>query len=105
MLPSGTSVNRIGQIVAVALAVNDLWTVVGVEALLEGWQKEDRALVKVLDPMTHYHQLQIEDFLEAILQDGEPLIAGEEGRKAVELFEAIYRSQRDHAVVTFPLAP
>jgi UDP-N-acetyl-2-amino-2-deoxyglucuronate dehydrogenase len=86
-------------------AVNDLWSVPGEEALLARWQEEDRALTQQLDPMTHYHQLQIEDFLTAILQDGEPLVPGEEGRKAVELFEAIYRSQHDHAVVTFPLAP
>jgi predicted dehydrogenase len=50
------------------------------------------------------HRLQIEDFLQAILQDREPMVTGEEGRRAVELFEAIYRSQRDHAVVSFPLA-
>jgi UDP-N-acetyl-2-amino-2-deoxyglucuronate dehydrogenase len=75
----------------------------GEEALLERWQEEDRALPQVLDPMTHYHELQIEDFLGSILQDREPLVPGEEGRKAVELFEAIYRSQRDHAVGSFPL--
>lgn len=86
-------------------AVNDLWTVPGEEGMLERWQEEDRAMAQALDPMTHYHRLQIEDFLTAILQDREPLVTGEEGRKAVELFEAIYRSQRDHAVVTFPLAP
>ena len=85
-------------------AVNDLWSVPGEEALLARWQQEDRALTRLLDPMTHYHKLQIQDFLDAILQDREPLVTGEEGRKAVELFEAIYRSQRGHAVVTFPLA-
>jgi UDP-N-acetyl-2-amino-2-deoxyglucuronate dehydrogenase len=84
-------------------AVNDLWSVPGEEALLARWQQEDRALTQLLDPMTHYHKLQIQDFLDAILQDREPLVTGEQGRKAVELFEAIYRSQRGHAVVSFPL--
>ena len=30
---------------------------------------------------------------------------GEEGRKTVELFTAVYRSQRDRAPVKFPLQP
>jgi predicted dehydrogenase len=70
--------------------INDLWTVPGEEGLLAGWQERDRAAAQLMDPMTYYHQLQIEDFLMAVLQDREPLVTGEEGRKAVELFEAIY---------------
>ena len=52
-----------------------------------------------MDPATFYHKLQIQDFLQAILEDRRPLVDGVEGRKAVELIEAIYRSQRDHAPV------
>ena len=33
------------------------------------------------------------------------MITGQEGRKTVELFTAIYRSQRDHKVIKFPLIP
>jgi UDP-N-acetyl-2-amino-2-deoxyglucuronate dehydrogenase len=33
------------------------------------------------------------------------LVTGEEGRKTVELFTAIYRSQRDRSPVKFPLQP
>ena len=36
---------------------------------------------------------------------GEPLVSGEEGRKTVEIFTAIYRSQRDGRPVKFPLQP
>ena len=53
--------------------------------------------------MSYYHQRQIRDFLLAVLQDRQPLITGEEGRKTVELFTAIYRSQRDRQPVKFPL--
>jgi predicted dehydrogenase len=53
--------------------------------------------------MTHYHKLQIQDFLQAIIQDREPAITGREGRKHVEIFSAIFRSQRDRRPVTFPL--
>jgi len=49
--------------------------------------------------------LQIEDFLCAILEDREPLVTGEDGRRTVEIFTAIYRSQRDSRPIKFPLRP
>ncbi len=58
-----------------------------------------------MDPMSYYHKLQIEDFLNAVLEDREPLVNGEEGRKVVEMFTAIYRCQRDGVPIKFPLAP
>ena len=33
------------------------------------------------------------------------MMTGEEGRKTVELFTGIYRSQRDNQVIQFPLVP
>ncbi|MEW5719548.1 MAG: Gfo/Idh/MocA family oxidoreductase, partial [Chloroflexota bacterium] len=83
--------------------INDLWTVPGQEARLAEWQAEDRALFERVDTTTYYHQLQIQDFLRAILEDRDPAITGVEGRKTVELFTAIYRSQRDRRPVQFPL--
>ncbi len=83
--------------------VNDLWTVPGEEGLLAGWQAEDRLRCNRIDPMTYYHRLQIQDFLQAILQNRPPLVDGGEGRKLVEIFTAVYRSQRDHQPVPFPL--
>jgi predicted dehydrogenase len=85
--------------------INDLWTVTGEAELLKKWQQEDSDLFLRINPMEHYHRLQVEDFLEAILDDREPLITGEEGRKTVEIFTAIYRSQRDRKPVQFPLYP
>lgn len=38
------------------------------------------------------HRLQIEDFVAAIRENREPGVAGREGRRAVELIEAIYKS-------------
>lgn len=83
--------------------INDLWTVPGEEHLLEQWQAKDRARAGRLDVMTHYHQLQVSDFLEAIIQDRPPAIPGREGRKHVELFVAIYRAARDRRPISFPL--
>ena len=85
--------------------VNDLWTVRGEEHLLEQWKQEDAAFFHSVDPMQHYHERQIEDFLRAILSGTKPLLDGQEGRKTVELFTAIYRATRDNAVIKFPLAP
>jgi predicted dehydrogenase len=86
--------------------VNDLWTVPGEESMLGQWQKQDGELFNGLDgAMDYYHHLQISDFLRAIIDDREPLITGEDGRKTVEIFTAIYRSQKTNAPVKFPLKP
>jgi xanthine/CO dehydrogenase XdhC/CoxF family maturation factor len=50
-----------------------------------------------------YHLLQDQDFLQAILENREPMVTGVEGCKTVEVFTAIYRSQRDRQPVRFPL--
>lgn len=85
--------------------VNDLWTVPGEEAQLATWRAEDSDRFQQINPMEHYHRLQIADFLQAILLGHDPLITGEEARKTVEIFTAIYRSQRERAPITFPLRP
>ena len=85
--------------------VNDLWTIPGEENLLKGWVKEDSAFFDTIDPTVYYIERQIEEFIEATEADHEPLVNGEGGRKTVELFTAIYRSQRDNMPIRFPLAP
>lgn len=85
--------------------VNDYWTVPGEEDMLEKWQKEDSEFFNSINAMEYYHQLQIQDFLQAVIDDREPLITGEGGRRTVEIFTAIYRSNRDKAPVKFPLKP
>jgi UDP-N-acetyl-2-amino-2-deoxyglucuronate dehydrogenase len=84
---------------------NDLWTVQGEAAMLETWKQEDAEFFKGIDPMVYFHERQIEDFLRAIIHGTEPLISGEEGRKTVEIFTAIYRSNRERIPVKFPLLP
>lgn len=83
--------------------INDLWTVPGEEEMLKTWQKEDSEFFLRINAMEYYHHLQIQDFLRAILEDREPLITGDEGRKTVEIFTAIYRSMRDRTPIKFPL--
>jgi UDP-N-acetyl-2-amino-2-deoxyglucuronate dehydrogenase len=82
-----------GVTTGVEPAINDLWTVPGEEELLLGWQADDAAASGRIDPLTHYHRLQLADFVAAV-RDGRPLaVGGEEARFTVELLEALYRSQ------------
>ena len=83
--------------------VNDIWTIPDEAQLLPVWQQEDEARCRSVDVMTHYHKLQIQDFLGAILENRPPAVSGREGRKHVEIFTGIYRSQRDNRPVQFPL--
>lgn len=85
--------------------LNDYWTVPGEEALLEQWVREDTEHFKRINPMEHYHQVQIDDFIDAVENDRAPSVTGEDGRRAVELFTAIYRSGRDGKSIKFPLQP
>lgn len=85
--------------------VNDIWTVPGEENLLDQWKLEDTAIFNKSDPTIYYMQLQIEDFINAVRSDTDPLVTGEAGRKTVELFSGLYRSTLENAPVKFPLNP
>lgn len=80
---------------------NDIWTVPGEEHLLAEWTREDRS--RPWNVMTHYHEVQLEEFLSAVIENREPAIDGMAGRRVVEMFTAIYQSQREGKPVRFPL--
>jgi len=84
---------------------NDIWTIRGEEPLLPQWKAEDAKLFQSVNPMEYFHRLQIQDFLRALIDGRPPSITGEDGRRTVELFTAIYRATRDRKAVRFPLAP
>jgi predicted dehydrogenase len=79
--------------------LNDLWTIPGEERLLERFIAEDRARFAAVDPTQHYHALQIQDFLRAILEGRPPEVTGEEGRRVVAVIQAIYQSNREQRPV------
>lgn len=81
---------------------NDIWTVPGEENNLAAWNAEDRS--RPWNVMTHYHEMQLADFLCAVAEDRKPLVDEEDGRRVVELFTAVYRSQREQAAVRLPLS-
>lgn len=86
--------------------VNDLWTVPGEEPMLQEWVKEDSDFFnKLPNQMDYFHERNIEDFLQAVLEGSLPLITGEDGRVTVEIFTAIYRSTRDGKAIKWPLKP
>ena len=84
---------------------NDIWTAPGEEGLLAGWKQEDAELFRDIDPTTYFHRLQMQDFLGAALQGQVPSVSGLDGRRTVELFTAIYRSNKEGRPVDFPVAP
>ncbi len=83
--------------------LNDVWTVPGEIDMLAQWRQADTEEFNAVNPMEYYHQQQIEDFLLSVLEDRDPLITGEDGRRTVEMFTALYRSQRDKKPIQFPL--
>lgn len=83
--------------------VNDLWTIPGEEQLLARFQAEDRERFASCDPIARYHALQLGDFLGAIINDRPPSVTGEQGRVVVEMFTAIYESNRTGRPVGFPV--
>jgi predicted dehydrogenase len=81
---------------------NDGGTVPGEEHHLAELQAEDRARFRQVNATTHYHGLQIQDFLRAVLEERPPLVTGEDGRTIVAMFTAICRSQRERRPIKFP---
>jgi len=81
--------------------LNDLWAIPGEEHLLAEFEAEDRKLAATHDVMTHYHAVQIDDFLRSILEDRAPAVTGEDGRVVVEMAQAIYRSQKEGLPIQF----
>lgn len=83
---------------------NDVWTIPGEGDLLPRWREEDAALFRSIEPMQHFHRLQVEEFLNAALEGRQPSVSGVDGRRTVELFTAIYQSSLSGKPVQFPVA-
>ena len=83
--------------------VNDLWSIPGEEMMLEEWKRKDSDFFNRIDPKNYYMKCQIEDYINALKNNKDPLVTGESGRKTVELFTAIYRSNLENKPVKFPL--
>ena len=93
-----------GMTSVAAPPVNDLWTIPGEEHILAEFQSADRHRFSQIDATTHYHALQIADFLRSIRENRPPLVTAHAGRTVVEMFTAIYRSNEQRQPIKFPLA-
>lgn len=78
---------------------NDIWTVEKESESLEQMKKEDCEFFNSIDSMYYYHQLQMADFLDAVLEGRRPLVDAEEGMRTVELFNAVYEATRSGKVI------
>ncbi len=83
--------------------MTDLWTIPGEEYRLVEFQNDDRAAFAGVDGTTHYHALQIRDFVRAVREGRPPLVTGADGRAVVELFTSIYQSSRERRSVLLPV--
>jgi predicted dehydrogenase len=87
------------------------WYVKSVKQLPNGFyepnpetEEELNALYESLPSlMAEGHEAQLENVLQAVIDGTEPLVTGEEGRKAVELICAMYKSSTEHKSVSLPL--
>lgn len=73
---------------------NDVWSVPGEAALIDTFKAEDAAHFEHIDATTHYFGQQLGEFADAIRQNRPALVTGEDGRRVVELFTAIYASSQ-----------
>jgi|DewCreStandDraft_5_1066085.scaffolds.fasta_scaffold03790_6 predicted dehydrogenase len=96
--------------------VNDIWTIPGEEAEAARILAEEQArgafmFRTALQPdgqrsaerNPECHMLQLRDFLQAIRENRDPLVTAEEGRKSIEIIQAIYESGRTGRPVHLPL--
>jgi UDP-N-acetyl-2-amino-2-deoxyglucuronate dehydrogenase len=84
-------------------AVNDLWTIPGEEDLLAGFVGTDRARFRERRDPDYYHELQIQDFLRAVVTGARPVVSAKDGRIVVEMFTAIYLSTKERRAIRLPL--
>jgi len=80
------------------------WTIQGKEQIQPVEEKSDGTGAS--DPMaiSHIkHKLQIKDMIDAIKEDREPFVNGEEGRKALEIVIGIYTSSKEGKPIDLPL--
>jgi len=94
-----------GSVVVGGLAVNrvDVWRFADAQTVGDTEEKVLNPNEK--DPPTVYgfgHTALFKDFIDAIEADREPIISGENGKKALEIILAIYKSQKTGKPVDLP---
>ncbi|CAA9246153.1 MAG: Myo-inositol 2-dehydrogenase [uncultured Chloroflexi bacterium] len=84
--------------------LNDIWTVPGEEeAMRQLYEQEQAEAQDHFKPFPIAHYWQLQDFVRAVREGRDPLVTGEEGRRSIELIEAIRLSTDTGAEVKLPL--
>ena len=84
--------------------VNDVWTILGEEEEMKRVYDQDMAEARMhFKPFPICHMWQLQDFLAAIRDGRDPAVTGEEGRRSIELIEAIRLSTDTHSEIQLPL--
>lgn len=94
-----------GSVVIGGLAVNKIETWRFADAEQIGDTEEKVLNPNEKDPPTVYgfgHTALFKDFVDAVVQDREPFVSGEKGKKALEIILAIYKSQKTGMPVDLP---
>ena len=84
--------------------VNDVWTIPGEEEEMKRTYDQDMAEARMhFKPFPICHMWQLQDFLAAIRESRDPAVTGEEGRRSIELIEALRLSTDTSAEIKLPL--
>lgn len=70
------------------------WNIIGEETAATDEKEEDTGASDPMAISTERHQRQFQDMIDAIREDREPAVNGEEGRRSLALIRAIYESSR-----------
>ena len=79
--------------------INDVWTLPGEESSRAAWEREEQGR----PGFPRFHELQIQDFLRAVIEDRAPMVTGEDARRSLEIILAIYQSSRSGQAVHLPM--
>ena len=79
--------------------INDVWDIPGEKEMRLTWEQEEQG-----NPgFPGFHGLQIQDFLQAVIDDRPPAVTGADARRSLEIILAIYQSSRSGLPVSLPL--
>jgi predicted dehydrogenase len=95
-----------GSVVVGGLAVNKIETWRFLDSNIFGDSEEIVLANKEKDPPNVYgfgHTALFMDFIDALEKNSEPLINGKEGRKALEVILAVYKSMKEGNAVNLPM--
>lgn len=75
-----------------ATGINEIWTIPDDQDKLAEWRKSDESYGS--GEMPNFHAYQLRDVIDAIRNDRQPAVTGEDGRRVVAIIQGVYESGR-----------